>query len=137
MSAILPEIIVTESDYERLAAILDSRRSGDPLASSLRAEIDRADVVESTEVPGDLVTMNSRVVLEDPETTERFDVTLVYPSAADFDAGRLSVLAPVGAALLGLRVDQTIDWPLPNGRVRTIRVVSVDWQPEAAGEYDR
>lgn len=136
MNATLPEIVVTESDYERLTAILRSLPTQHAVASLLRRELDRAEVIESTEVPSTVVTMNSRVVLEDPETGDRHHVTLVYPSAAAFDAGRLSVLAPVGAALLGLRMGQTIDWPLPNGRVRTIRVVSVDWQPEAAGEFD-
>jgi len=136
MNATLPEILVTESDYERLDAILRHLPTQHAVASLLRRELDRAEIVESTEVPGDVVTMNSRVVLEDPDTGERHHITLVYPSAADFDAGRLSILAPVGAALLGLRPGQTIDWPLPNGRVRRIRVISVDWQPEAAGELD-
>jgi regulator of nucleoside diphosphate kinase len=136
MNETLPEILVTESDYERLDAILRHLPTQNAVASLLRRELDRAEIVESTEVPGDVVTMNSRVVLEDPETGERHHITLVYPSAADFDAERLSILAPVGAALLGLRPGQTIDWPLPNGRVRRIRVISVDWQPEAAGELD-
>lgn len=136
MNETLPEILVTESDYERLDAILRQLPTQNAVASLLRRELDRAEIVESTEVPGDVVTMNSRVVLEDPETGERHHITLVYPSAADFDAERLSILAPVGAALLGLRPGQTIDWPLPNGRVRRIRVISVDWQPEAAGELD-
>lgn len=136
MNATLPEILVTESDYERLDAILCRLPTQHAVASLLRRELDRAEIVESTEVPGDVVTMNSRVVLEAPDTGERHHITLVYPSAADFDAGRLSILAPVGAALLGLRPGQTIDWPMPDGRVRTIRVVSVEWQPEAAGELD-
>ncbi|MCB9673350.1 MAG: nucleoside diphosphate kinase regulator [Alphaproteobacteria bacterium] len=136
MNATLPEIIVTESDHERLTAILRGLPAQHAVAVLLRRELDRAEIVESMEVPGDVVTMNSQVVLEDPETGQRHHVTLVYPSAANFDVGRLSILAPVGAALLGLRPGQTIDWPLPSGRVRTIRVVSVDWQPEAAGELD-
>lgn len=137
MEATLPEITVTETDYERLSSILDARPSGDLVASHLRVELDRAEVVESADVPADVVTMNSRVVLEDPDSGEQHHVTLVYPHAANFESGRLSILAPVGAALLGLRQGQSIDWPLPNGRTRKIRVVSVEWQPEAEASSSR
>lgn len=135
VDATLPEITITETDHERLTALLESRASGDPVVSLLRRELDRAEVVESLDVPNDCVTMNSTVLLEDPDTREQYRLMLVYPHAADFDAGRISIVAPMGAALLGLKKGQEIDWPVPNGRVRTIRVVSIDWQPEAEGSY--
>ncbi len=135
MTSSLPEITITEQDHERLTTLLRGLPAGHPVGALLRAEIDRAEVVESTEIPGDVVTMNSRVVLEDAETGARHDVTLVYPGAADFEHGRLSILAPVDAALLGLRAGQAIDWPMPDGHRKQVRVVSVAWQPEAAGDF--
>lgn len=83
--------------------------------------------------PGNVVTMNSRVVFKDEETSESREVSLVYPKDSDPQQGRISVFAPVGAALLGLSVGQTIDWPLPQGRLKRYRVVEVVYQPEAAG----
>jgi regulator of nucleoside diphosphate kinase len=78
--------------------------------------------------------MNSRVIFENETTRERHEVTLVYPGGADIDAGRISVLVPVGTALLGLRVGQSIDWELPSGEKQRYRIVGVPFQPEAAGE---
>jgi regulator of nucleoside diphosphate kinase len=77
--------------------------------------------------------MNSRVVFEDEQTGERREVTLVYPREADIDAGKISILVPVGSALLGLRVGQSIDWTLPGGQKRRYRVIAVPYQPEAEG----
>lgn len=134
MTETLPDIVLTELDYERLSVILGQLPDTHQVANLLRRELDRCEVVEPADVPADVVTMNSHVVLEDPETQTTNAVVLVYPSAANFDAGRLSVLAPVGAALIGLRVGQSISWPMPNGRTRHVRVVSVDWQPEASGD---
>src|SRR5690606_8585105 len=130
----LPEIIVTTRDYERLSNVLASLPDNHEVGRMLEAELDRAEVLEPYEVPSDVVTMNSRVLVEDLESGEQLSVTLVYPASADFQAGRLSVLAPVGAALLGLRAGQTIEWPLPGGRKKRVRVAAVEWQPEAAGE---
>lgn len=132
--ATLPDIIVTTLDHERLTRVLAGLPEAHAVRGLLEGELDRAEVVEPDEVPADLVTMNSRVTVEDVATGDRHTVTLVYPGAADFEAGRLSILAPVGAALLGLRAGQAIDWPMPNGRRKEVRVVRVEWQPEAAGE---
>ena len=77
--------------------------------------------------------MNSRVLFENETTHERREVTLVYPGSADIDAGKISVLVPVGTALLGLQVGQSIDWELPGGEKQRYRIVSVPYQPEAAG----
>jgi regulator of nucleoside diphosphate kinase len=77
--------------------------------------------------------MNSRVQFEDLDTGERLEMTVVYPGSADVERGRISVLAPVGSALLGLAVGESIRWPLPGGKSRHLRVVGVTYQPEAAG----
>ncbi|MEZ4321829.1 MAG: nucleoside diphosphate kinase regulator [Myxococcota bacterium] len=131
----LPEILITERDHERLMRLLGTLPPRHVVGDLLRRELDRADVVESHEIPSDVVTMHSHVVLEDAGTQKRHTVTLVYPGGADFQQGRLSILAPVGAALLGLRAGAEIAWPMPDGSKRLVRVVSVDWQPEAAGDF--
>ena len=91
----------------------------------LEAELDRADVVLAANVPADVVTMYSRVRYLDETTGERRSVTLVYPDETDMERGRISVLAPVGSALLGLSTGQTIDWEFPHGARRRLRVEEV------------
>jgi regulator of nucleoside diphosphate kinase len=131
-------IFVTHRDLQRLTRLLEthgSRRDADAL-TALEEELEHAVVVESTQIPPDVVTMNSRVRFEDLDTGERVEIMLAYPKDADVDQGKVSVLAPVGSALLGLSVGQAIRWPLPGGTSRHLRVVSVTYQPEAAGDLD-
>jgi regulator of nucleoside diphosphate kinase len=78
--------------------------------------------------------MNSRVRFVDEGSGVESEITLVFPGQADVESNRISVLAPVGSALLGLSVGDTIDWPLPTGRSRRLRVVAITYQPEAAGD---
>jgi len=127
-----PPLIVSRFDRERLERLLERVGSGGNL-DLLRAELDRAEVVEPKDVPPDVVTMNSRVRVADEATGEESELQLVFPAAADVVRGAVSILAPVGSALLGLRVGSSIEWPVPEGRARRIRVVSVSYQPEAAG----
>lgn len=128
-------IFITRPDMERLRSLLDSAspKRDSATIDQLDDELARAVVVSQDEVPHDVVTMNSRVVFEDASGRQR-EVTLVYPPQADAQSGRISVLAPVGAALLGLSVGQEIEWPLPGGRATTLRIISVTYQPEAAGD---
>jgi regulator of nucleoside diphosphate kinase len=119
---------------ERLRVVVD-RYAGSPesaAAELLEGELDRARVVAQDELPSDVVSMRSSVVYEDVDGGERREAILVYPDEADIEHSLISVLAPIGMALLGLSVGQSISWPVPGGRTRTIRVVSVDYQPEAA-----
>ena len=118
-------IVVTETDFELLNRLADH----EPLAAELR----NADLVEEHRVPRDVVTMRSRVRFEDTSTGETRDVTIVFPQDADVAEGRISVLAPIGTALLGLSAGQTIDWPFPDGSRRSLRVIEVLFQPEAEG----
>jgi regulator of nucleoside diphosphate kinase len=129
-----PAIHVTQQDLERLRGVVATHEAGPDAvaAQQLETELDRAVVVRHDELPEDVVTMHSRVVFED-ETGRRRDVQLVYPWEAAPERGRISILAPVGVALLGLSVGQVIDWPMPNGRTASLRIVSVLYQPEAAG----
>ena len=128
------EIYVTEHDLQRLEGLVDSGRS--PNLELLRDELSRATVVKSEDVPADVVTMNSRAKFADLNTGEELEITLVYPHAADVSAGRISILAPVGAALLGLSVGDCIDWPVPSGKVRKLKVTAVLYQPEAEGKLE-
>ena len=102
----------------------------------LEAELDRAHVVSPQEIPGDVVTMNSAVLVKDLDTGAEMALTLVFPSDAGLELGKISILAPVGTALLGYRVGDTIEWKVP-GRIRRLRIERMIYQPEAAGDYDR
>jgi len=124
-----PSIYLTQDDLERLSDLLDAQ--GGRFAK-LEGELARATVVPREEVPHDVVTMNSRVLFENETTGVRREVTLVYPREADIDAGKISVLVPVGTALLGLRVGQSIDWELPSGEKHRYRIIAVPYQPESA-----
>ncbi len=134
----LPSIYLTQNDLDRLTDLLEAYAagSGGRRFDRLENELIRATVVPGEQVPKDVVTMNSRVVFEDETTGERREVTLVYPGNADISAGKISILVPVGTALLGLRVGQSIDWELPSGQKRRYRVIEVPYQPEAAGKSD-
>jgi regulator of nucleoside diphosphate kinase len=128
----LPQIYLTQVDVDRLLKLVESQPGR--RFEQLESELVRATVVPREKIPEDVVTMNSRVVFENETTRERREVTLVYPGSADIDAGKISVLVPVGTALLGLRVGQSIDWQLPGGEMQRFRIVQVPFQPEAAGE---
>ena len=126
------DIIITNTDLQRLLPVLDQHDT--PASESLEMELHRAVIVDRHAVPADVVTMNSEVVYEDVETRARRTVKIVFPKDADAKAGRVSVLAPIGSALLGLRVGQDIEWPVPGGTKR-VRVVEVRYQPEASGDF--
>jgi regulator of nucleoside diphosphate kinase len=116
------DIIITTTDLEKLRPLLDQHDS--PAAELLDAELHRARIVEPDRVPADVVTMNSEVVYEDCETSATRTVRVVFPKDADANQNRISVLAPIGSALLGLRVGQSITWRVPQGTKR-LRVVEV------------
>lgn len=118
-------IIVTDRDLALLRKLHQD--------AHLASELERAEVVDSRDVPPDVVTMNSRVLFEDVASGKTTEVTIVFPHDADVQRGRISVLAPVGTALLGLAEDDSIVWPFPDGSSRCLRVVAVTFQPEAEG----
>ena len=129
-------LIISHADRERLEALIDSARldSGvrqDCLAP-LEAELCRARVVPADKVPPDVVTMNSVVRLRDLDSVVTEEYELVYPEDADIGHHRISVLAPIGTAILGYRAGDVIEWPVPAGR-RRVRVEEVLYQPERAG----
>jgi regulator of nucleoside diphosphate kinase len=137
-SGLPPSLIISSRDLARLEALLDSPvLSRHPAALALMDELNRADVLPPDQIPDDVVTMHSRVECEDISSGEEHVLTLVYPNEADVERGRVSVLAPVGTALLGLSVGQSIDWQAPGGRSLKLRVKAVRYQPEAAGDLHR
>jgi regulator of nucleoside diphosphate kinase len=128
-------VYVTASDRKRLLALLEGRRlygrEDRRELEALEEELARAVVVDSMEVPPDVVTVGSRVHLVDLDSGEELLFTLVFPSRADADEGRISVLAPLGTAVLGCRTRDLIEWDVPGGR-RRLRVLGVIDQPESA-----
>ncbi|NUN05220.1 MAG: nucleoside diphosphate kinase regulator [Bdellovibrio sp.] len=126
-------IFITDQDYHRLMTLVGQHESA--MAGALEEELSRAHVIAQTEIPRDVVTMNSKVKFSDDSTSQESEITLVYPQDANLEQGRVSILAPVGIALLGLSVGQSIDWKMPNGTVKKLRVKDVIFQPEAAGQY--
>jgi regulator of nucleoside diphosphate kinase len=116
-------VLVSQRDHARL---LDLLAKSDPDAVALLYdELDRATVIADEALPADVVAMGSIVTFEDVRSGERSKIELVYPRQSDPAAGRVSILAPVGAALIGLREGETIEWPVPKGAIRHLRVVEV------------
>lgn len=133
-----PTIIINELDAERIDRLLEQPAFASlPVADALNAELDRAQMCTPQNMPHNVVTMNSKVKFRDLTTGEVRVRTLVYPAQMTDSATQLSVLAPVGAALIGLRAGDTINWALPGGTSTHLEVLELLWQPEAAGEYLR
>ncbi len=131
-----PQITVSSLDYERLQALLEKDGNVFPGREALEAELDRADVLEPKDMPPDVVTMNSTVRFTLKEAGKTNTLQLVYPKDMDGSSEKVSIFAPVGIALLGLRVGDELQMPSPTGQV-TVHVEAITWQPESAGELHR
>ena len=135
MAAGRPAIFVAESDARRLGFLLSGARATatHDLAHlhELRAELERAVIVAPQDIPPGVITMYSEAGVVDLAGGTRLDVTLVYPHEADPSAGRISVLAPLGTALLGYRQGDVVEWLMPGG-IRRLRIESVRKSDEAA-----
>ncbi len=117
------QIILSETDFEKISLLLKVARSEH--SEFLEQELDRAAIVPDNEMPNDVVAMNSLVRYRDLDTGIETSVLLVYPHEANVEKSFVSVLAPLGAALIGLRSGQNIRWPLPNGREKNLQVLSI------------
>jgi regulator of nucleoside diphosphate kinase len=131
-------IHITKPDYERLMKLIEiaREREGDAnreYIDTLEEELDRAEVVQQKDIPEDVITMRSKVRLKDLDTGEEMIYRLVFPTEANYNEGRISILAPIGTAMLGYRRDDVIEWQVPSG-VRRLRVEEVLYQPESKGE---
>lgn len=130
-----PPLTLSTHDARRLESLLHTLPPG-PAVSRLEEELARGQLVEPADMPPHIVTMNSRVRCVEELTERVHELQLVFPRDADAASGRISVLAPVGSALLGLGVGDSIEWPVPGGRNLRLRVTEVVWQPEANGQVE-
>ena len=128
-------IYITQADMKRLQSLIESMKSSREDLKALRSELEHAHVVPQSDIPQDVVTMNSKAKIRDLESGETMTYTLVFPSQANVDDGKISVLAPIGTAMLGHRVGEEFEWHVPAGIVR-LRVEKVLYQPEAAGHFN-
>lgn len=137
----MKKIVITRFDKERIEELIEiglqrgDGRDRNHLAQ-LQTELERAEVVAPDDVPSNVVTMNSNVVLRDLDSGDDLAYSLVFPEDADIDKGAISILAPIGTALLGYRVGDRIEWPVPSGR-RAFKIEKIVYQPEAAGDLNR
>src|SRR5688500_15548048 len=130
-------LVITEADFDRLKHLVESpkyRTTHAMLLFGLKEELDRGTVVAPGHVPKGVVTMHSRVRIRDVQQDEVETYTLVYPDEADINEGKLSVLAPLGTALLGTRVGDVVEFDAPAG-TRRLKVERILYQPEAAGDF--
>jgi len=132
-------IYITELDYNRLSGLIDRTRERNAAdreyLNKLEAELERAEIVEPKAIPSDVITMRSKVRLKDLVSGESATYSLVFPTEANFADGKISVLAPIGTAILGYRRGDTIEWPVPSG-LRRLKVEEILYQPESAGDQD-
>ncbi|PRC91114.1 nucleoside diphosphate kinase regulator [Solimicrobium silvestre] len=130
-----PPIVVSSFDLERIEQLLESNTHRNlPGIDALLVELNRADIVSPEEIPDNVITMNSKARFIDDATAIEYDLTLVYPHQANLP-DTVSIFAPVGSALLGMSVKQTIAWQVPSGRTMKLRILSIIYQPEAQGDF--
>lgn len=137
MNRTKPTITLSSLDMDRLDALMEKLPANFPGRDALEAELDRADVQDPQDMPADVVTMNSSVRFTLLENGKNQTLTLVYPKEADGSADKVSVFAPVGTALLGLRVGDIFELPSPAGKPVTVQVDAITFQPESAGQLHR
>ena len=132
------DLYITESNRQYLEGILKYTRTSNERQKEnlarLMEDLDRANLVEPRDIPADVVTMNSRVQLRNLDSGTEMIFTLVYPTGADASQDKVSVLAPVGSAVLGYRVGDVIEWKVPAGK-RRLKIEKVLYQPEANGDF--
>ena len=126
------DLILRETDFQRISSMIGG--ATEEVQEFLQTELDRAKVVPDDQLPVDVVAMNTTVTFLDLATNKTNQVTLVYPFDANIAENKISVLAPVGAALIGLRVGQTIKWPLPGGKEKELKVVNVTREDEKVSQ---
>jgi len=129
------KIIITQADYGRLRRTIASSRHLRPMDAehldALERELDSATVTGSGHVPRELVTMNSRVRVLDLDDGRELVYQIVFPAEADLFRNQISVLAPIGMALLGRAAGEIVEWEVPSG-MRRLLILEVEYQPEAA-----
>ncbi|MFW1970521.1 nucleoside diphosphate kinase regulator [Acinetobacter bereziniae] len=130
-----PNIIISEQDLHRLETMLEHQSKLTITMQHLEEELARAEVVAPDAIPANVVTMNAKVLITIAPSTEATEITLVYPHDFRSDKGQVNVIAPVGAAILGLAEGQEIEWPQPDGHLMKVKIEKVLYQPEREGDY--
>lgn len=132
----LPNITISELDMDRLEALLEKLpHNNNPGVNALEDELGRATILKPNEMPSDVVTMNSEVAFKVSDSETVFNLKLVYPKDLDDSGKTISILAPVGSAMLGLREGDSIEWPKPGGGVMNVTIDAIVSQPERDGLY--
>ena len=133
------QVFLTEYDHDRLLELIESAKEyyarDQDYLEELEEDLSRCRLVDSRSIPADVVTMNSRVRIRDLDTDKEMEVTLVFPHKANLEAGRLSILSPIGAAILGGVQGQVVQRKVRSG-IKQIRIEEITYQPEAAGNFD-
>lgn len=131
-----PEITISSVDSDRLYDLIDSLPKNSIAGiNELEEELGRATIVAPKEVPPTIVTMNSTVKFSVESTQKEFELTLVYPKDIDSNGKTISILAPVGSALLGLSIGDEIEWPKPGGGNLKVKITEIIYQPERSGDH--
>jgi regulator of nucleoside diphosphate kinase len=132
------QIYITDFDMKRFKWLSNNAHKFDEMYKKhiydLEKELKNAIVVEPKDIPSDVVTMNSKFKIKDLATNEETVYTLVFPFDADLTQNKLSILAPIGVAVIGYKSGETIEWDVPSGK-RRIRIEEIIYQPEREGNY--
>lgn len=132
------KLYITDSDMRRLRKLLEGSHNWNQkdreYLEDLEDELDRAVIVSSRKVPPDIVTMNTRMRVKDLDSGKEMTIQLVFPSEADYEEGKISIMAPIGTALIGYGAGDSVEWEVPAG-IRRLKIEEVLYQPEAAGQY--
>lgn len=133
-----PPIIINRLDAERIQRLIDNASEKDLMvADLLDEELSRGEVLDPQDIPDDVVSMNSQIRFTDLTRGRQMIRTLVYPHALESVPDGISVMAPIGAALIGLKVGDVIEWPLPNQTEVRLRIDAIFWQPEREKQFHR
>ncbi|MDM1246308.1 nucleoside diphosphate kinase regulator [Acinetobacter sichuanensis] len=130
-----PNIIISEQDLHRLETMLENQAKLTPTMEHLEEELARAEVVTPQDIPTNIVTMNAKVLITIAPAKEATEITLVYPHDFRGEKGQVNVVAPIGAAILGLAEGQEIEWPQPDGHTMKVKIEKVIYQPEREGDF--
>ncbi|ALM54034.1 nucleoside diphosphate kinase regulator [Halomonas huangheensis] len=133
-----PPIYINRLDAERLQRLIDSATDKElAVAELLEEELARGNVLDPELIPDNVVSMNSQIRFTDLARGRQMIRTLVYPHSVDSVEDAISVMAPIGAGLIGLKVGDVINWPLPNSTTTQLRVDAILWQPEREKQFHR
>lgn len=129
------KIYITKNDHKKLVDLISEKWPNDDYDQALLVELNRAEIVESALIPPDVITMNSLINFTDMQNSESFEYWLVFPEEANVAQNKISVLSPIGCALLGYKIGDIIDLKIPAGQ-KQLKVEKILHQPEAAGNFN-